>query len=975
MDRVWKSGKQSANTSGCGLFTTGFGLGQLILVLFSSLLLVPGDSVRGQGAPENNNPWQAVGQTAKRALASQIEIQPDNFLALSLSHAAVQTILRAAPKESGQSSAFSPAVLTLPMPDGTWQQFRFVESPVMAPELAAQYPEIKTYSGQNINDPATTVRFDLTPAGFHAQILSTEGAVYIDPYLRGNTNAYASYFKSDYHRAVDNFQCLTPAPDSKYQKSALASPLVNSGGVLRTYRLACAATGEYTQYHGGTVAAGLAAMATAMNRVSGIYEAELAIRLVLVANNSLLIYTNAATDPYTANNCSLLLSENQANLDKVIGNDNYDIGHVFSTSGGGLAGVGVVCVPGSKAFGETGIYPPTGDAFWVDYVAHEMGHQFGASHTFNSTNSGCGGGRSGSTAYEPGSGSTIMAYAGVCGTDNLQPHSDPYFHSSSVEQITAYVMTGSGSTCPLLSATANNAPMVSAGPNFVIPKSTPFTLTAAGSDSEGDLVTYSWEERDLGPCLSLTSLDNGSSPLFRSFAPTVDPARTFPRLSDILGNIKGAGETLPTTARTMNFRVVARDNRNGGGGMSASDMQITVVTNAGPFRVTSPNTAVTWSGFRTVTWNVAGTIGAPIFATQVNILLSTNGGLSFPFVLATNVPNSGSQTVLLPSIATSTARVKIQAASNIFFDISDMNFSIAVSSANLAMGETVSPGIVSAGANVVYTLRVTNSGPGVASDVVVTDALPSALAFKSANPSQGTCSLSNGVVVCVLGVVSNGATATITMTATAMTPGTTTNIASVRGSSSDPAGNNNMASAVLTINAVHNGPVLTAQLDRVLDGQGQLVVTNTASSYDIPALRLTYQLINPPPGASIDNDGIIRWSPTELASSGVYTFQTMVSDDGVPRRSATNSFRVTMEPALAKPSPLVIQSLTVSNGVAKISWPALPGLAYRLQYCDSLMGSEWHDLSPNIVAVDGQATATDAVGSVMQRFYRVWQLP
>ncbi|HRX85347.1 MAG TPA: M12 family metallo-peptidase, partial [Phycisphaerae bacterium] len=619
--------------------------------------------------------WQTADAEALTRGAVQAWVRPEAYAAFTLDRVALGDVLATAPLEATRAAREAPGEFMLPMPDGSFARFRFVEAPVMAPELAAKYPEIRTFLGQGIDDPDAVVRFDITPQGFHAQVLSPSGAIYVDPLNRGDNVAHASYYKRDLFPIAETPRCtLLPNPDGNIAPQG-GGDFLRTAETLRTYRLANAATGEYTQFHGGTVALGQAAIVTAINRVTGIYETELGIRMVLVANNDQLVYTNSSTDPYTNNDGGTMLGQNITNVNNVIGSSNYDIGHVFSTGGGGVAYLGVVC-SSSKAGGVTGSGSPTGDAFWVDYVAHEMGHQFGANHSFNGVTGSCSGGnRNASTAYEPGSGSTIMAYAGICGGDDLQPHSDPYFHHDSFREIRNYV-TGSGNSCASGTATGNGDPTVNAGSNYTIPANTPFELTAAGNDPNSDPITYCWEERDLGPGQTLSSGDNGSSPLFRSWNPTISPTRTFPRLSNLLNNTTAPGERLPTTTRSMNFRCTVRDNRAGGGGVGYDDMTVSVTAGAGPFVVTSPNGGEVWSGTANVTWNVAGTTAAPVSAANVTILLSTDGGNTFPTVLAASTPNDGSETVTVPNAPTSLARVKVIGTGNIFFDVSNGNFTI-----------------------------------------------------------------------------------------------------------------------------------------------------------------------------------------------------------------------------------------------------------------------------------------------------------
>ena len=614
--------------------------------------------------------------------------------ALLLDLPAARAALAAAPAE-GQPGT-SPLVVAIPLPTGGSARFAIRQTAVMAPELAAKYPDIRTYAGAGLDDPTASIRLDLTPAGFHAQILSAKtGTIFIDPAIRGDASHYLVFFKRDMKAVPNPPSCaFKPIKKKETQDESAAErpgpptpppavPQMSSGGALRTYRLALAATAEYTRFHGGTVAAGLAAMVTTVNRVVGVYEKELAVRLVLVANTDRLIYTNATTDGYTNNDGGTMLDENQLHCDSLIGTAHYDIGHVVSTNGGGIAGYAVVCDPGRKGNGVTGTNSPVGDAFDIDYVAHEMGHQFSGSHPFNSVSGSCDGNREPGAAWEAGSGSTIMGYAGICSPDDLQAHSDAYFGVGNYEEMRPFIESNA---CPTLSITGNNPPVVTVpASDKTIPKSTPFKLTANASDADGDVLTYSWEEQDLGPAggPSATQVTGATPPIFRPWVPDTMPTRYFPRLADLVRNRPHFGEKLPTVARDLTFKCAVRDLHAGpvgviGGVTSSDEVVISVTAAAGPFLVTAPNTAIVATGDSAlaVAWNVAGTDANSVNCGSVNIRLSTDGGMTYPTLLAQGLPNNGTATVTLPAVATTTARIMVEAADNFFFDISNADFTI-----------------------------------------------------------------------------------------------------------------------------------------------------------------------------------------------------------------------------------------------------------------------------------------------------------
>ncbi len=632
-------------------------------------------------------------------------------------------------------SAKRSAVISLPNAAGGLEDFEVVEASNFEPALQAKFPQIRAFSGKGITDKYATLKLSISPQGIQTMIFRTEkDDEFIEPYSAGS-NLYSVY-ASQRERGKLPWRCTTE--DAKMindlnGKVAAANGTITgrSTGDLKTMRLAQSVTAEYSNYFGATSASQVSLVLTAVNntltRCNGVYEKDLGIHLNLIANTTSVFYYNASTDPYSPASTGASGNWNgelQKTLTSVIGEANYDIGHLFGASGGGgNAGcIGCICVNGSKGSGFTspadGI--PQGDNFDIDYVVHEVGHQLGANHTFSYSNEGTGANK------EIGSGITIMGYAGITSYD-VAAHSFDFYHEASIAQIQANLATKS---CPVTSAITNATPTVAAVSNYTIPKSTPFALTGSATDANaGDVLTYCWEENDNATSSqtnanSVAKATKASGPNWISFRPTTSPTRYFPQLATLLaggtttgpltgGDASVTTEALSSVARTLNFRLTVRDNAVYSstapvsvGQTNFTDMTVTVSTASGPFAVTAPNTAVSWAGgsSQTVTWDVAGTTASPVSCANVKISLSTDGGQTFPTVLAASTPNDGSEVVTIPSITSTTARIKIESVGNIFFDISNANFTITAggTTCNAPSGLAASS-VTASGATVSWT--------------------------------------------------------------------------------------------------------------------------------------------------------------------------------------------------------------------------------------------------------------------------------
>ena len=792
---------------------------------------------------------------ADRVDGAPVRVRPETYAAYRLDVAGLARQL------AGAAPGARSVRVQVPGPDGAARTLSVVEDPVLQAGLQAAHPEIRTYAGHVVGDPRSTVRLDVTPLGFHASVRGPEGAWSVDPAVDApGETTHVVYDRAalpggeELHRVAEGLiRAATPGRASGLPAAARTAP----GALVqrRTFRLALVTDPAYARYFGtGGQPADpdvvLAQKAVLLNRVNQIYNDDLAIHMVLVDGSEELNLDTAAKatgpdgpcgasacfdaadlDPETGGCTGALLDRNRFVVGQIIGADRYDVGHLMlGINGGGVAYLGAVG-GADKAGGCTGLPFPTGDFMAIDYVAHELGHQFAGNHTFNGTQGACAGGnRNGGTSVEPGSGSSVMAYAGICDTDDLQPHTDPAFSQRTIDEVTAHVtdspgvfdevqtismtgfddvdeltfhypgaepitigtsfleynslnisstvyrltgfrptVVGYDALLPPVSAdgftlqfnvsagrgvdvervtvtgdapgftattgvqvqggpgtnqgflveeTANHAPTVTAPVDRTIPLRTPFELTGSATDTDGDALTYLWEQNDTGGTTGaqLTSASTASGPLFRVFGTaaevskeesltygspdlnlaTDDPSRSFPDLAQVLsGNTNAAtgscpaasgevlarevvecySERLPTQTRSLSFRLTARDGFATGGGTQYDDVTLTVGS-AGPFRVTSQPAATVVEGGTTgtVTWDVAGT-SAAAYAPQVRILLSTDGGETFPTVLATTA-NDGSEQVTWPRTGTERARLRVEAVDNYFYDVNRADFTI-----------------------------------------------------------------------------------------------------------------------------------------------------------------------------------------------------------------------------------------------------------------------------------------------------------
>ena len=598
-------------------------------------------------------------------------------------------------------SSSSMAEIYFPDNNGGMERFQVSETSTLAPEIALKYPNIKTYIGFSLDNPGTRIRFSITPQGL--KTMSTypnKPTLFTVPLNKGNVSQYITYDRNVRIDSKEDFECLT---ENEYVpiKEITSFNRDANDQILRTLRIAISTTGEYTNFwddgdntNGDAQEDALAAVVSTLNRTNEVFEVDMAVSFQLVSGTE-IIYPTASTDPYSSSSPNGQL---QSTLTSEVGESNYDIGHLFDYgSNNGNAGcIGCVCVDGQKGSGFSSHQftdndggPYMDDFFDIDYVPHEIGHQMGGNHTFSMSSEGTG------VNYEPGSGTTIMGYAGITGADDVQDHSDPYFHYGTINQVLNNL---ENKTCWTSTVITNNPPVANAGSDYTIPQGTAFKLVGSATDlDERDVLTYSWEQVDDGITTRSTfGPTKTSGAVWRSRPPSTNPTRYMPVKSRVLsGELTETNpgvtvdntswETVSTVARSLDFALTVRDRSetNGTGQFPQSDfdfMTVTVDGNSGPFAVISQTANETWNvgESQTVTWDVAGTASGSVNTPTVNIYLSTDGGLTFPFLAANNVANDGSHTFSVPPTNgdSNQLRIMVEGNDNIFYAVNSTNLSL-----------------------------------------------------------------------------------------------------------------------------------------------------------------------------------------------------------------------------------------------------------------------------------------------------------
>ena len=751
------------------LLNSLFSMKNLLLIFLAVVLAVP---LCAQGeffTPISNKQLPDLGNTrlyrTDKAHISELMDQK-----------ALADYLAQAPHE-GTAQDKNGLLIELPNPDGSATPFRIVRYTMIHPSVQAVMPNAVTAYGADTEGKGLSLSLSYTSAGGISAMVrgGKNGRWMIDPVFAGDNRFFQSFYTKDSPATVEH-QCLVEDNVRDNIDQGAAEDKILDDCRLRTYDLAIACTGEYFNYmvdtHGdGTNDGGLNDYTTVLqrimisvNRINQVYREEIAVVFTLVNQVEMdtvqLLYNDAAEDEYVNTDASQMLNVNTDVINDAIGAASYDIGHVFATSLGGVATTGL-CDNNNKGNGVSGSLLPEMDAFDVDLVAHEIGHQLGARHTFNSTEGSCGNGnRSGVAAFEPGSGSTIMAYANICAPDDVQFSSDPYFHVVSLEEISAELVSGTANSCASFS-TGNLEPTIEAGQNYNVPLNTPFILTAVGADPDGGTLTYTWEQYFNAATTALDGEPTGAetnTPLFRSRPPTTEPERYFPTLQSVINGVTtGDWETLPTVAQTLTFKATVRDGvANGNYGCPQTDeMQVTFVNTNAQFGVSSPNggESFTTNSNQTITWNDAGTRTNGINCANVDILLSLDGGLTYPQTLATATPNDGSHNVTIPATTTSTARIMVRCSDNIFYDISKADFTIEATEFTLD-GDTNEASICSGSNEAIFTIDVGSSQGYTGSiDLSITTGLP----------AGATVAFSTDPVVFNAGNVNTTQTVTVTV--------------------------------------------------------------------------------------------------------------------------------------------------------------------------------------------------------------------